>query len=61
MPSEQMQLSICSCRESLEPSHVQLLGDLFSNDIVPQGRPWNGLVEPKVEAAGIEPAYRARR
>jgi hypothetical protein len=29
MPSEQMQLSICSCRESLERSQVQLLGGLL--------------------------------
>ena len=38
MPSEQMQRSICSCRESLELLHVQLLGNLLQRHPLPEHR-----------------------
>src|SRR4029453_18127886 len=36
MPSEKMQLSICSCRESFNLLHVQLLRDLLQRHPLPE-------------------------
>ena len=53
MPSEQMQLSICSCRESLDLLRVQLLGDFLQRHPLSEQRV--DLLPPCVVTAVAEP------